>query len=198
MGGLCGLSTVVTPAGASINVSKDIFSRKQYKGDDDDPVALDGTDPPIETSVRRCGGAHYRGLDISDLCPPYAHLPHGNASLSSGPSSISVSFLDSPDDHDHTGPADRNDAGQETNTLLPCPVQIGVCPQSRPTFTLQTAVVRVAQGRTVIAPAVVIPPHFLDLENAFPEEIRRAPHTHHGQAAQRPHHEYIIPMPLLT
>ena len=36
MGRLCGLSTVVTPAGASINVSKDIFSRKQYKGDDDD------------------------------------------------------------------------------------------------------------------------------------------------------------------
>ena len=36
MGRLCGLSTVVTPAGASINVSKDIFSRKQYKGVDDD------------------------------------------------------------------------------------------------------------------------------------------------------------------
>ena len=35
MGRVCGLSTVVTPAGASINVSKDIFSRKQYKGDDD-------------------------------------------------------------------------------------------------------------------------------------------------------------------
>ena len=36
MGRVCGLPTVVTPAGASINVSKDIFSRKQYKGDDDD------------------------------------------------------------------------------------------------------------------------------------------------------------------
>ena len=46
MGRLCGLSTVVTPAGASYqcieryNVSKDIFSRKQYKGDDDDDDAV--------------------------------------------------------------------------------------------------------------------------------------------------------------
>ena len=36
VGRLCGLSTVVTRLERLINVSKDIFSRKQYKGDDDD------------------------------------------------------------------------------------------------------------------------------------------------------------------
>ena len=44
-----------------------------------------------------------------------------------------------------------------------------MCPQSRPTSTPQTAVVRVTQSCTAIAPEAVIPPHSLDAENAFSE-----------------------------
>ena len=57
MGRVCGLSTVVTPAGASINVSKDIFSRKQYKGDDDDDVyCIGSSQEPPPRPEHKCGG----------------------------------------------------------------------------------------------------------------------------------------------
>ena len=90
------------------------------------PAASHGIDPPNETSVQRCGRTH-RGPNIRDLCSPHAHLPHGSANLSQGPSGISASFLDSPDDHGHPV-LDHDDPGQETNTPLPYPVQTGVFP----------------------------------------------------------------------
>ena len=141
------------------------------------PVALDGTDPPTETLVRSYGGTHYRGLDIRDLCSPHAHLRHGSANFSSGPSGISASLLDPPGDREYPFPTDRNDTGRETNTPLPCPVQTGMCLQSRSTFTLQTAVVRVMQGRTAIVPAAIIMSRCLGAEGAFPEGKEDRPYS---------------------
>ena len=93
-------------------------------------------------------------------------------------------------------PSDHTDSGQEVSISAPYQVQTGVCPQSQPTFTQQTAVVRATQSRTAIAPAAVIPHHFLDAENAF-YEGNEDPPTHHGQAAQRPQLECMTQMPLL-
>ena len=52
-----------------------------------------------------------------------------------------------------------------------------MCPQYRPTFTQQTAVVRATQSRTATAPAAVIPHHFLDSENAFSEGKENPAHS---------------------
>ena len=139
---------------------------------------------------------HSRRSDIRDLCPPHAHLSHGSANLSQGPSSINASLLGPPDGHRHFIPPDHTDSGQEISASAPYQVQTGVCPQSRPTFTQQTAVIRATQGRTAIAPAAVIPHHFLDAEMYFLRE-KKIPPTHHGQATQRPQFECITQMPLL-
>ena len=117
---------------------------------------LPGSDPLDDTLIQRCGRPHELGLDIKDLYPPRANPPHGNARHSQGPSGISASPLDSSDGHEHHIP-------------FPCPAQTGVCPQPRPTFTPQTTVVRVTQGRTANVPVAVIPPRSLDAENAFSE-----------------------------
>ena len=129
------------------------------------PMSLTETDPPNEPSTQRCGRTH-RGRNIGVLCSPHAYLPHGSANLSQGPSGISASLLDSPDDHGHSV-LDHDDPGRETNTPPPCPVQIGVYPQFQPRTTPQTAVARVTQSCTATAPVAVIPSHFLDAENAF-------------------------------
>ena len=136
---------------------------------------LPGIDPPDDTLIQRCGRPHQRGLDIKDLCPPHANPPHGNARHSQGPSRISASLLDSSDGHEYPTP-------------LPCLAQTGVCPQPRLTFTPQTTVVRVTQGRTANVPVAVIPPRSLDAENAF-SEGKEDPSLHHGQGAQRLQHE---------
>ena len=149
-----------------------------------DADTLPGTDPPDDTLIQRYGRLHNRGLDIRDLCLSHANPPQGNARYSQGPSDISASLLDSSDDHGHPTP-------------LPCPTQTGVCPQSRPTFTPQTTVVRVTQGRTVTVPVAAIPPRSLDAESAF-SEGKEDPLIHHGQGAQRPQHECKTKMPLLT
>ena len=135
---------------------------------------LTGTDPPGDTLVQRCGKPHDRRLDIRDLCPSHAHLPHGNARHSEGPSDISARFLDSPDGHGHS-------------TLLPYSAQTGVCPQSRPTLTPQTTVVRDAQSRTASVPVVaVIPPRSLDAENVFSQGKKYLPHSSWASSPETP------------
>ena len=134
---------------------------------------LPGTDPLDDTLVQRCGRPHERGLDTRDLCPPHAYPPHGNARHSQRPSGINASLLDSSDDHGHPTP-------------LPCPAQTGVCPQPRPTFTPQTTVVRVTQGRTATLPVAVIPPRSLDAENAFSEEKEDPRHSSWARNPETP------------
>ena len=63
-----------------------------------------------------------------------------------------------------------------------------MCPQSRPTITQQTSVIRATQGRTATAPAVVIPHHFLDEENAFSEGKEARPHPSWASRSETPAH----------
>ena len=141
--------------------------------------------------------SHFRGLDIRNLCPPHAHLPDGSANFSLGSSGVSASLLDSPDDNEHPLPTDHDASSQETNTPLRCPVQTGVYLQFRPTFTFadgsRFCYVRPYRD----CPCCGVLPHSLNAENSFPKG-KEYPPTHHGQAAQRPQHECIITMPLLT
>ena len=140
--------------------------------------------------------SHFRGSDIRNLCPSHAQLLDGSASFSSGPSGISASLLDIPDDHEHPLLTDHNDSGQEANTPLPCPVQTGVYPQSRPTFSF-------ADGRRSCyarpyrdCPCCGILPHSLDVENAF---LKGKEYPHSSWASRsKTQHESIITMPLLT
>ena len=131
------------------------------------------------------GGRTHRGRNIRDLWSPHAHLPHGSANLSQGPSGISAGLLDSPDDHGHPA-LDHDDPDQGKNTPPPCPVQIGVCPQSRPTSTPQTAVASVTQSCTAIASVAVIPPHSLDAENAFSEGKEDPLHSSWTRSSETP------------
>ena len=138
------------------------------------PAASNGIDLPNETSVQRCEGTH-PGPNIRDLRSPRAHLPSG----------ISASCLDSPNDHEHPAP-DHDGRGQKTITPFPHSVQTGVCPQSRPTFTPQTAVVRVRQSCTAIALAAVIPPNPLNADNAFSEGKEDPPHSSWASSSETP------------
>ena len=133
----------------------------------------------------------HRGRNIRVLCSPRALLPHGSANLSPGPSAFSVSPLDSANDHGHPV-LDHDDRGHGTNTPPPCPVQIGVCPQSRTTPTPQTAAVRVTQSCTATATVAVIPPHSLDAENAFSEEKEDPLHSSWTRNPETPAHGHHI------
>ena len=61
-------------------------------------------------------------------------------------------------------------------------------PQSRPTPTPQTAVVRVAQSCTATAPVAIIPPHSLDEENAFSEGKEDPLHSSCTRSSETPAH----------
>ena len=161
-----------------------------------DTVASHGPDPPGGTSVQRCGETHLRRVDIRDLCQLHAHLSHGSAVLPQGPSGTNVS-LELPDDHRHFIHPDHTASGQEINASAPSQVQTGVCPQSRPIFTRQTAGVRATQSRTATAPAATIPHHFWTQKMPFLRE-NKTPPTHHGQVAQRPQHVCLTQMHLLN
>ena len=120
------------------------------------------------TSVQRRGETHPRRVDIRDLCQPHAHLSHESAILPQGPSGTYAS-LELSDTTDILSTPIIPHLAQEINASAPSHVQTGVCPQSRPTFTRQPAVVRATQSRTATAPVAVIPHHFLDAENTFSE-----------------------------
>ena len=102
------------------------------------------------------------------------------------PSGIGASLLEPPDAHEHPVPIDRNSAGREPNTPLPCPVQTGVCPESRSNYTSQTAIIRVTQGYKANNPAAAIPLQSLDAENAFPEGKEDPPHSSWATSSKTP------------
>ena len=97
-----------------------------------------------------------------------------------------IAHKKNPDDHRHLIPHDHTEPSQEINTSAPYQVQTGVCPQSRPTFTQQTAIVRATQGRTATAPAAVIPHHFLDAENAISEGKEDPSHSSWASRSETP------------
>ena len=100
----------------------------------------------------------------------------------------------------HELPLDNNsgDPDFKVDAHPPCPIQIGVCPQFRQTSDLgtpasQLTAVGHTQDYAATGTAAVIPPHFLDAENAFLNRVEDPP-TRHGLVAQSPQHQYIIPM----
>ena len=102
------------------------------------------------------------------LCPPHARLPHGHAAPGMGSSGFSAGLVSMPAIHELS----LDDSNGDADAHPPCPLQIGVCPQSRQTPDLgtptsQLTAVGPTQDCAATRTAAVIPHHFLDAENAF-------------------------------
>ena len=107
-----------------------------------------------------------------------------------GSSGFSADLVSLPAIHELPLDDSSGDADSKVDAHSPCPIQIGVCPQSRQTPDLGTPASQLtAVGHTqdcaATGTAAVIPPHFLDAENAFLNREEDPP-THHGLAAQSP------------
>ena len=143
-----------------------------------------------------------RGTDIQVLCPPRARPPYGHAATGMGSSGFSAGLVSLPAIHELPLDDISGYVDSEVDAHPPCPIQIGVCPQSRQTPDLVTPASQLtAVGHTqdcaATGTAAVIPPHFMDEENAFLNREEDPP-THHGLAAQSPQHQCITPIPQLT
>ena len=97
--------------------------------------------------------------------------PHGHATPGTGSSGFSASLVSLPAIHERSLDDSSGDADSKVDAHPPCPIQIGVCPQSQQTPDLgtpasQSAAVGHTQDCAATGTAAVIPPHFLDAENA--------------------------------
>ena len=100
-------------------------------------------------------------------CPPHGHATTGVGSSGFNAGLVSLPVIHEPPLEDSSG-----DADSKVDAHPPCPIQIGVCPQSRQTPDLgtpasQLTAVGHTRDRAATRPAAVIPHHFLDAENAF-------------------------------
>ena len=135
-----------------------------------DPAVSARTDPLTGTIIQRCGETRTRGTDIRVLCPPHARPPHGHAAPGIGSSGFSAGLVSLPAIHEL--PLDDSNGDADSDVHPPCPLQIGVCSQSRQTTDLgsptsQLTAVGYTQACAATRTATVIPHHFLDAENAF-------------------------------
>ena len=103
-----------------------------------DPAVSAGTDPPTGTLIQRCGETGNRGTDIRALCPPRARAPHGLAAPGADSSGFSASLVSLPVIHEPSLDDSNGDADSKVEAHPPCPIQTGVCPQSRQTPDLGT------------------------------------------------------------
>ena len=106
------------------------------------------------------------------LCPPRDRPPHGHATTGVGSSGFSAGLVSLPIIHELPLDDSSGDADSKVDAHPPCPIQIGVCPQSRQTPDLgtpasQLTAVGHTQDRAATGPAAVIPHHVLDAEKAF-------------------------------
>ena len=113
-----------------------------------------------------------RGTGIRVLCPPRARPPHGHATPGTDASGFSASLVSLPAIHEPSLDDSNGDADSKVDAHPPCPIQIGVFPQSRQTPDLgtpasQLTAVGHTQDYAATGTAAVISPHFLDAENAF-------------------------------
>ena len=137
-----------------------------------DPAVSARTDPLTGTILQRCGEICTRGTDIKELCPPRPRPTHGHAAPGRGSSGFSAGLVSLPAIHELPLDDSSGDADCKVDTHPPCPIQIGVCPQSRqPPDTMtpasQLTVVGHTQDCAATRTAAVISHHFLDAENAF-------------------------------
>ena len=137
-----------------------------------DPTVSARTDPLTGTILQRCGETCTRGTDIKELCPPRPRPTHGHAAPGRGSSGFSAGLVGLPAIHELPLDDSSGDADCKVDAHPLCPIQIGVCPQSRlPPDTGTPASQLTAVGHTqdcaATRTAAVIPHHFLDAENAF-------------------------------
>ena len=106
------------------------------------------------------------------LCPPRDRPPHRHATTSVGSSGFSAGLVSLPAIHELPLDDSSGDTDSKVDAHPPCPIQIGVCPQSRQTLDLGTSASQLTavchtQYCAATGTAAVIPHHFLDAENAF-------------------------------
>ena len=106
------------------------------------------------------------------LCPPHARPTHGHAIPGRGFSGFSAGLVSLPAIHELPLDDSNGDADSKVDAHPPCPIQIGVCPQSQQspdigTTASQLTAVGHTQDCAATRTAAVIPHHFLDAENAF-------------------------------
>ena len=134
-----------------------------------------------------------RGTDIRMLCPPRARPPHGHASPGTGSSGFRAGLVSLLAIHEPSLDDSNGDADSKVDAHPPCTIQIGVYPQSRQTPDLgtpapQLTAVGHTQDCTATGTAAVIPPHFLDAENAFLNRKEDPPHSSSASCSVPPEH----------
>ena len=77
-------------------------------------------------------------MDIRVLCPPRDRPPHGHAATGMGSSGFIAGLVSLPAIHELPLEDSSGDADSKVDAHPPCPIQIGVCPQSRQTLDLGT------------------------------------------------------------
>ena len=94
-----------------------------------------------------------------------------------GFSGLSASLIDLPVTHNPPPRHSHNDADFSVNAPLPCSVRWVCAPSLDPPQLRRRRSFVIRKSRTAIVPDAVIPPHFLDAENAFPEGKEDPPHS---------------------
>ena len=156
-----------------------------------DPAASAGIDPPTGTLIQRCGKTGTRGTDIRVLCPPRDRPPHGHAATGTGSSGFSTGLVSLPAIHKLPFDDSSGNTDSKVDANPPCPIEIDVCPQSRQTPDLGTPASQLpAVGHTqdyaATGTAAVIPPHFLDAENAFLNREEDPPRSSRASCSEPP------------
>ena len=137
-----------------------------------DPAVSARTDPLTGTIYQRCGGTRTRGTDIRVLCPPHACPTHRHAAPGRGSFGFSAGLVSLPAIHKVPLDDSSDDADLKVDAHPPCPILIGVRPQSQQppdigTPASQLTAVGHTQDCAATRTAAVIPHYFLDAENAF-------------------------------
>ena len=134
-----------------------------------------------------------RGTDMQVLCPPRARPPHGHAAPGTGSSGFRAGLVSLPAIHEPSLDDSNGDTDSKVDAHPPYTIQIGVYPQPRQTPDLGTPVPQLTavghtQDCTATGTAVVIPPHFLDAENAFLNRKEDPPHSSWASCSEPPEH----------
>ena len=117
--------------------------------------------------------------------------PHGHATTGVSSSGFSAGLVSLPAIHELPLDDSSGNADSKVDAHPPCPIQIGVCPQSHQTPDLGTPASQLtAVGHTQdCAPAgtaAVIQHHFLDAENAFLNREEDSPNSSWASCSETP------------
>ena len=125
------------------------------------------------------------------LRPSRDRPPHGHGTTGVGSSGFSAGLVSLPVIHEPPLDDSSGDADSKVDAHPPCPIQIGVCPQSRQTPDLgtpasQLTAVGHTRDRAATEPAAVIPHHFLDAEDASLNREEDPPHSSWASCSEPP------------